>query len=193
MPIAASLTQIKMKQFLTIIMLSLIPVLAKSRDNKEKADGFFRVVVKTYFDRDCDRFYSFFYDSVAIISPNGVGVYSTKEKIKTRKACSKFKEFTEGFDSLDDYLNHYQIIVLDKKEFTSKSNDTIKRKISAEETDNLLVYEVLQEFGNNFTDSDYLVFGNIRKTDKSKSIENGVFWMIVRKTQDGWKIFGTQA
>jgi len=171
----------------------LTPYFGNSQSIKQEASEFFKSIVKTYFDRDCDRFYSFLTDSAAIISQNGVRVYSTKKMIESKKACNKFEEFTEGFASFQDYLNDYKIVILSKKEFTLKNNDTIISKISAEETDNLFVYEILQEFNNNFTNSDYLVFGNIQKTNKKRTMGDGLFWMVIRKTKQGWKIYGTRA
>ncbi|MES2778208.1 MAG: hypothetical protein V4722_28790 [Bacteroidota bacterium] len=182
-----------MKQLFYIGILILTPYLGASQSIKQEASEFFKSIVKTCFDLDCDRFYSFFTDSAAIISPNGVGVYSTKKMIESKKACDKFEEFTEGLSSFQDYLNHYKIVILNKKEFTSKNNDTIIKKISAEKTDNLFVYEILQEFNNNFTNSDYLVFGNIQKSNEKRVAGDGFFWMVVRKTKQGWKIYGTRA
>lgn len=182
-----------MKQVFYIVTLILTPCQGNCQSVKEEAGAFFKSVVKTCFDRDCDRFYSCMADSAAVISANGVGVYSTKSMVETRKACSKFEEWTEGLASFQDYLDHYKIVVLSRKEFTSKNNETIKRKITAEGTDNLFVYEILQAYGNNFTNADYLVLGNIRKTSENKIMKAGLFWMVIRKTKQGWKIYGTKS
>jgi hypothetical protein len=77
--------------------------------------------------------------------------------------------------------------------FTSLNADSIKAKIAAQQTDNLFVQEILQEFNSYYTDSGFLVFGNIHTSDGTKNIHSGLFWMIVRKTKDGWKIYGTRA
>jgi hypothetical protein len=182
-----------MKTLLKILVLTLCTVNCFAQDNKEDAKSFFKAIVKTYFDKDCDKFYSLFGDSATIISPNGVGIYSTKEMAENRKACEKFEEFTKRLSSFQYYIDEYEIIVLNKKEFTSKNNDSIIKKISAEQTDNVFVYEILQEFNKNYTNCDFLIFGNIHKSDSNKNISRGLFWMIVRKTKYGWKIFGTKA
>ena len=181
-----------MKAHHSIFFLILIPCLAICQDVKEEAKDFFKTIVKAYFDRDCDKHYSFFSDSATVISPYGIDIYPTKEMIESRKTCDKFEEITSGLASFESYLKQYQIIVLNKKEFTSKNNETIVQKIAANGTSNSGVYEVLQEFNSNYTDCDYLVFGNIHKTNDKMNLANALFWMIVRKTKHGWIIFGTE-
>jgi hypothetical protein len=182
-----------MRKLLQILVLLIAPVIGAAQNNKEEAQSFFKLIVKTYFDKDCDKFYSLFNDTVTIISPYGEEVLSSKGIDKDRKACDKFEEFTEGLASFQQYINDYKIIVLDKKEFTSKNNDSVAKKIAAEQTDNFLVYEIIQKLNKGYTDCDFLVFGNIHQSTSSKNISRGLFWLIVRKTKNGWKIFGTKA
>lgn len=182
-----------MKTLLLILFFTLSLANCFCQGNKQDANSFFKTIVKTYFERDCNKFYSFFGDSATIISPYGTGFYSTKEMNESRKACDKFEEFTEGLSSFQHYIDEYKIIVLDKREFTSNNNDSVLKVISAEQTDNVFVYEILQSQSKNFTDCDFLVFGNIHKSNSNKNISSGLFWMIVRKTKNGWKIFGTKA
>ena len=182
-----------MNALLKILVLIFLSSNCLAQNEKEDAKSFFKTIIKTYFDKDCDKFYSFFNDSATIVSPYGEGVYSTEKMIKSRKACGKFDEFTRGLNSFQIYIDEYKIIVLNKKEFTSKNNDSILKKISADQTDNVYVYEILQELNKDYTDNDFLIFGNIHKTDSNKNISNGLYWMIIRKTKSGWKIFGTQA
>jgi len=112
---------------------------------------------------------------------------------ESRKACDKYEEFTEGLISFQRYIDEYRIIVLDKNEFTSRNVDSIINKISAEQTHNVFVYEILQEDNRNYTDCDFLIFGNIHKSDSKRNLNRGLFWMIVRKMKNGWIIFGTKA
>lgn len=182
-----------MKTLLNTLILTIFTINGFAQDNKEGARSFFTSVVKTYFDKDCDKFYSFFGDSVTIISPAGTGIYSTKGMDEGRKACDKFGQFTEGLNSLQQYLEDYKIIVLDRSEFTAGNNDSILKAISAEQTGNGFVYEILQEQDILYTDCDFLVFGNIHQSDSNKNLSHGLFWMIVRKTKNGWRIFGTKA
>src|SRR5687768_2767022 len=120
-----------MKILLRILVLIFVSTNSSAQDNKEDAKSFFKTIVKTYFDKDCDKFYSFFNDTVTIISPYGDGVIPSKEMTSNRKTCDKFEEFTEGLNSFQHYIDEYKIIALDKKEFTSKNNDSVVNKISA--------------------------------------------------------------
>lgn len=165
---------------------------AAAQEDKEGAKTFFLSVVKTYFDRDCDKFLSCLSDSMSIVSPYGEGLLSSEEIHESRKPCEKFEEFTRGLPSFDFYKEHYKIVVLTKEEFTPAGNKKIEKLINARETGNLYIYEILREFNRYYTPDDHLVFGNAHKNDPDKNLGDGLFWMIVRKTKDGWKIFGTQ-
>lgn len=182
-----------MKTLLQILFLIFVTTKGSAQSNKEGAKSFFKTIVKTYFDKDCDQLYSLFNDSVTVVSPYGERVFSSKEMVDDRKACDKLGEFTVGLNSFQHYIDEYKIIVLDKNEFTSKNNDSVIKQISAENTSNIMVYEILQEFNKYYTDCDFLVFGNIHKSNGDKNISGGLFWLIVRKTKYGWKIFGTRA
>lgn len=181
-----------MKSLLLAILFFLFAFNAKAQQDKEGAKDFFKTVVKTFFDKDCDKLYSLFNDTVTIVNPYREGIAPSAHMVYDRKACEKFDEFTEGLGSFEKYTEDYKIIVLNRKEFISTSNKQVEDQIMAEGTDNGMVYEILQEMHRYYTDNDYLVFGNIHNSDQNKNIGRGLFWMIVRKTPTGWKIFGTR-
>jgi len=181
-----------MKNLLPAILIFLFAFSAEAQQDKEGAKDFFKSVVKTYFDKDCDKLYSLFNDSVTIVNPYRESIVSSARMVESRKACEKFDEFTEGLGSFEKYIADFKIIVLNRKEFSSSGNKEVENQVLAEGTDNGMVYEILQEMHRYYTDNDYLVFGNIHNSDPAKNIGRGLFWMIIRKTPAGWKIFGTR-
>jgi hypothetical protein len=182
-----------MKRLLQITGLIFISLTGFAQDNKEEAKRFFQSIVKTYFDKECDKLYSFLNDTISIVSPYGEEILPSKMMAETRKICDKFDEFTADLVSFQQYIDEYKIIVLSKSEFTSKNNDSVTKLVSVENTGNLMVYEILQELNTYYTDDDLLVFGNVHKSNNNKNLNQGLFWLIVRKTKNGWKIFGTKA
>ena len=84
-----------MKTLLQILFLLLFITNCAAPDAapeiKEEAKLFFKTIVKTYFDKDCDKFYSLFNDKVTIIGSYGDGVFSSKEMVESRKANSLYR------------------------------------------------------------------------------------------------------
>jgi hypothetical protein len=182
-----------MKTVFSILLLLSVSAIGSAQDNKEGAKSFFKTIVKTYFDKDCDKYYSLFNDTISIVSPYGQEIFAKNIIDTERKTCDKFEQFTEGLNSFQQYADEYRFVVLNKKEFTSRNDDSVINQIAAENTNNILVYEILEEYNRYYTDQDFLVFGNIHKTNSAKNISKGLFWFIVRKTKQGWKIFGTKS
>jgi hypothetical protein len=172
------------------IFLCLTNLYAQS--TKDEAELFFRSIVNSYFSNG-DRLLSSFNDSVVIINTSGdtlipaSAINLAKDTVFFR---NKLHNWTVGIRTYENYLNNYLIKVYDKKEFTGKTNEQLKQdSLLNKDVDMPLVFSTLHIFNKYYTDNDYLVVGSIPKYNSGKTIF-GPYWMIVRKTQKGWKIFG---
>jgi hypothetical protein len=172
----------------------VLTVNSYTQDNYTAAASFFKQVIKTYFDRDCNKFYTSIADTVCIISLYGDTVIEKSKLKPAEEICEKFDSFISGIKSYAEYIDHYKIIVLSKAEFTSKGNSLVLERIKNEEEGdiNRMVYDMLGEYNRYFTEHDFLVFGNLPAKKGLPALNDGAFWMIVRKTSNGWKLFGGQ-
>jgi hypothetical protein len=163
-----------------------------AQSTKDEAELFFKSIVHSYFSNG-DRLLSSFNDSVVIINPSvdtlipASAIDLSKDTVFFR---NKLHNWTLNIKTFENYLDKYTIKVYDKKEFTGKTNEQLKHdSLPSKEIDMPLVFSILRTLNKFYTDNDYLVIGNIPKSNSVGTIF-GLYWMILRKTQTGWKIFG---
>lgn len=178
-----------MKYNLKFFILILVFVNAFSQDKKLEAENFYKSIIKTYFDKDCDKLYNSINDSITILGSSDGKIYSSAKIKESRKACGKFEQFTSDLISYENYIENYEILVLSKYEFTSDINSVIDKEYW-ERLSMFDVFQNIKNYENIFSSSDYFIIGKINKIDKAKDL-SGPFLYIVRETADGWRIFGS--
>lgn len=177
-----------MKYSLKFIILFLVFVNAYSQNKKLEAENFYKSIIKTYFEKDCDKLYNSINDSITIIGSFDGKIYSSAKIKESRKLCNRFEKYTTDLISYENYIKNYEILVLNKYEFTSDINSIIDIKY-LERLSMFDVFKNIKKFKNIFSPSDYLIIGTINKNENSGELF-GPFLYIVRETTEGWKIFG---
>jgi len=181
-----------MRQTLIAIILFLSVTKLYAQSTKDEAQIFFKLIVNSYFSNG-DKLLSSFNDSVAIINPS-VDTLIPASAIDLSKDTAFFRNklhnWTVNIKTFENYQNNYFIKVYEKKEFTGKTNEQLKHdSLLNKDIDMSFVFSILHTFNKFYTDNDYLVVGSIPKSNSAETIF-GLYWMIVRKTEKGWKIFG---
>lgn len=163
-----------------------------SQSPKDEAQEFFKSIVKSYFSNG-DKLLVSFNDSIVIINPSVdtlVPASSFDSPKDTAFFHNKLHNWTANIKTFENYLNKYYIKVYDKTEFIGKSNVQLRQDtLLNRDMDMSMLFPILHIFNKFYTDNDYLVVGSIPKLKSDNSIF-GLYWMIVRKTKNGWKIFG---
>lgn len=159
-----------------------------SQNEKAEAKIFFEKIIKSYFDT-CSFLIESIADSIVPIGMNE-GFYLPKNKIDTNKLCNNISRTKRIFKSFTDYKTKYKIVVYSKEEFSNKTKEELLKNSFLLKNENIgFVFMLLNGYKNTFQNSDYFVVGNFPKNGNQKEVLDGMFWFIVRKTNEGWKIF----
>jgi hypothetical protein len=176
-----------------IVLVTLSSTVAKShaQSNKDEAKAFFTSIVKSYFSNG-DKLLLSFNDSIVIISPIVDSLFPVSILDLSKDTVhfhAKMHEWTTDVKSYVNYTNKYRIEVYDRKEFTANTYEQVwKDSLLNQDPDMPLVFSILHTFNKYYTDNDYFIVGSIPKSRDDKTLY-GLYWMIVRKTEKGWKIF----
>ncbi len=178
----------------TIIIIFIIgPISEKINiSKKEQAKEFSLQIVKTYFDKDCNTFYNALSDTFYSLEDDGphekTGKFSScyvlddirkpweeqDEYCKTidikEKLCESLHEGVRGEYTFQDYLNSYNVKILEKTEYENEF-PFIKN---------------LQKFKP--TSNDYLFVGYNIKANQDDFMWHDLLVFMVRMTEDGWRI-----
>lgn len=136
--------------------------------DKLQAKEFSLQIVKTYSDDDCDAFYDALLDTIYLL--DGDGPVEKSSETKEILCNSHSKAFREE-RTYQDYLDLYEIEILEKAEYD----------VDYPEIESLQVFET--------TSDDYLFIGWETKDSQQENFVWGdMFFFMVRKTGDGWRI-----
>lgn len=178
-----------MKSNLKFLLFFLVFINSYSQNKKLEAENFYKSIIKTYFDKDCDKLYNSINDSVTIIGSFDGKIYPSSAIKQSKKMCNRFEEYTSDLISYQKYIENYEIFVLNKEDFTLNA-ETIINKKSLERLAMFDVFENINKFNTIYSSNDYLIIGRLNKKYGSKDL-HGPFTYVVRETSDGWKIYGT--
>ena len=134
---------------------------------KEQAKEFSLQIVKTYFDKDCNTFYSALSDTIYLLDDDGP--FEKNSDIK-EKLCESITQSVRGEYTFQDYLDSYNVRILKKIEYENEF-PTINN---------------LQKFKP--TSNDYLFVGSEVKANKDNFMWDDLLVFMVRKTENGWRI-----
>jgi len=137
---------------------------------KEQAKEFSLKIVKTYFDNDCNQYVSYLDDKIYDLM-NNEKLLLSKEQLKVIDENSCFlKDIVNNGYSFQDYLNSYEIIIMDKNEYQLKHPGS----------------KLLNSFNS---ENSYLFIGLELKDKNSEDfISTGYFRFIVKKENGIWKL-----
>jgi hypothetical protein len=173
-----------MRLWITLLLLTISSNLMAQND-KKAAEQFFKKVVKSYFD-NCETVISYFDDSVTIVNPFIDTIFSRED---LRINCFAISEFIKPIGTYKNYLKEYKLIVLNKKEFSTKTVQQIQKDSVSKKSEYGWVLSILRRFNSRYTKDDYVVFGDI-PVNNVMAVNPDIFWKIVRKTKNGWRIVG---
>ncbi|HTB06054.1 MAG TPA: hypothetical protein VK806_03800 [Bacteroidia bacterium] len=190
-----------------IVIISFCSCSAQS-PTKEEAKNAFLEIMKTLMKKDCDKFFSYFNDSIKILIPmlpsSRVRQYKPSDLDtillsgpilkEISEMCGKIKEdFRGNPDTLyTNYINQVDIKVLNEKEFLDTAALRAKdKKWYMDLKDNGFYLRLMGYMPKYYTANDFLVFGNMTKDgDYIKPMGRfGWYVYVLRKTKSGWKIF----
>jgi len=161
---------------------------------KEEAKNAFLEITKTLMKSDCNKYISYYNDSLKLIG--GKDDLYSKKKIRgdAGKICSQIAiDFTNNSDSLyTNYLSNFDVITFSRKEFldTITPSKVMQMWKHISKTD-LFIFKVLEKTPKHYNDNDFLVFGNVTRSSKNIEPPGSITWYfyVLRKTKAGWKIF----
>ncbi len=138
---------------------------------KEQAKDFSLKIVKTYFDKDCNTYVKYLAETLYDLSDKRDPMSKSTITKNKKDFCDEFeREIVRGEYSIEDYLESYNIRLLDKSmyeaEFPHLSN--------------------LTEFKP--TANDYLFLGNEAKRNSEHFMWDDFLIFMVSNTDEGWKI-----
>ncbi|MFV0484374.1 MAG: hypothetical protein ACK5MG_09825 [Bacteroidales bacterium] len=107
-------------------LLAGLGLYARDNANQEKlrqeASEFSLSVVKTYFDEDCDKYWSFVSDSILLMDEEGTFAKEDKKD----KLCSSLKRAIRNKDkTFQDYIDTYKVEILTKEELENKIGEEL--------------------------------------------------------------------
>ncbi len=174
------------KRLLTVLFLFL-SINSFAQNDKEEAKDFYKKIIKSYFDT-CTFFLESLNDSIIPIGMHE-GFYFPTNKIGSNEICNRISQLKKGLNNYNNYENAYQVVAYSKNEFTTKPMDIVKKDSFLLKNENVgFVMTILNLYKKIFTNNDYLIVGNFPKNEDKKQVLNAMFWFILRKKENGWKI-----
>ena len=178
------------KKFLLSLIVILLSCKADKPATKEGAIEAFKEIIKTYYDKDCEKYLSFWADSVSTLNKDTNLKFPSSLLTGGKKSkCTHFDKVTETTKTYENYLKNYSIEAVSYSEFKFGNRDSLLRKWDAIKKSNggwTLMY--ISIFNKYYGPNDVLVIGDVPKG--SSEYMYGPFLYLLRKTNDGWKIIG---
>jgi hypothetical protein len=153
---------------------------------KDEAANVFKEIVKCYYTKDCDKFYSYFNDSITFINLTIDTLLSSKPIIEMRKICGKFDKIIAKTLTFENYLDNYTIEVLSYEDYSTSDRKSLAKYVHPN-ADGGFGLAYINAHHKYYTKNDFFVMGDIpTKTDQ---YIGAPFFLVLRKTNQGWKIF----
>ena len=174
---------------ITIIFLVILHLSGFSqKTDRDKAKDVFIEIVECYFKKDCNKFYSYFGDSVTNFGNHFI---STKKMTVKKDLCIKFDTIIKKTINKEIYLEKYNIDVFSYKEFSSATQKFLNDyMIENQYSSGVAALSSMKVNKKLYSESDYLVIGDIPKIKKYENAIGSRYIFVLRKTAMGWKIIG---
>jgi hypothetical protein len=154
---------------------------------KEEAANAFKEIVKCYYNKDCNKYSSFFGDSISVLNFTIDTLLSTNHVINPTKVCEQFDKVIAKTLTYENYLQNYSIEVLSYEEYSTKDKKTLGKYIHKLANGGFcLAY--INAHNKYYRKNDYYVMGDIPKNNDNYL--PSPYYLMLRKTKTGWKISG---
>lgn len=175
-----------MKKRLTFVFL--LPLSLWAQSNKEEAIDTFKEIVKCYYEKDCNKYLSFFDDSISVLNKETDNIFPVSF-LTNKKPCSNFDRSITKTKSYQNYLENYTIDAVTYTEFTTSDRRTLLKKYSNPESNGGFVLAYISLLHKYYHSKDVLVIGDIPKNTGAKHVDYPYIYLL-RKTNKGWRIVG---
>ncbi len=172
-------------------LIFLLPLVLLGQSNKTEAINAFEEIIKCYYDKDCNKYYSFWADSVSTLNKDTNFKYPSSRLISNKKSnCSHFNQVIKETKTYENYLANFDIEAVTYSEFKNQDRKKLVEKYEAKKSNAGWTLGFITLFNKYYMPNDVLVIGDIPK-DGSKYIGLPYVYLL-RKTNKGWKIIGVQ-
>lgn len=179
-----------MKKIMIIFFAFLQLSSFSQKTDRDNAKAAFMEIIECYFKKDCNKFYSYFGDSVTFF---GSYFITTKKMLVKKDICTKFDSIIQKTKTKENYLEKYDIDVFSYKDFSTATPKFINDYMIDAGDGGSVGSIVLSSVNYNkkiYSENDFLIIGDMPTIKKYENRISSRYILMLRKTAKGWKIVG---